>query len=327
MKIERLTDRSIQVELSVPEMEKRSLNIFKLNVDAPAYKKLVDDMVSYAEIELGLTINAVKVDSFVTDNDSKIRFVLESIDSEDVPAVGGEDRGVSVSGNPDQKKGNKEQNLSYSPVFSRVGGKPLEAASGNEAGAPGGGGFDLAAELMRRMMIDGFLFMQASALKEAQEKGESGSDFKNDFLAGLRRLTDDESDEQDDADNERGDAPRDSVSAVFEARRKIQFGENYEENGGEGIVAFPSYDDLYRFLKGNSGLDNSRSKLFEYAGVFYLLMTAGKKNAYRLTALDSLAAEYRGVCVPSSIVLPILEEYGEVVFERGAIRKIRESLG
>ena len=325
MKIEKLSNNSIQIDLSVDEMEKRSLSISKLNIDAPAYKELVQNMISYAEIELGYPISAVKVDSHVADDCSKISFVVESMRAEDIPAEGENVPQDQDSGNSGKKK-IKEQPRPLSPVFKRIRPRQNEASAGSDIPTqenPGGKGFDLTAELMRRMMIDSYLFIHASAMKAAMEKGESGVDGSE----LLKRLPD-ELNDTDTADTEdNSDQSRESLSKVFDMRRKMQFGEEYEENGGTGVIAFASYDDLYAFLKGNSGLENCRSKLYEYNGVFYLQILAGKKSVFRLNAIDSLAAEYRGVCVPDSLVLPILEEYAEVVFERSAMKKIRESLG
>lgn len=323
MKIEKLTDNSIQIDLSVDEMEKRSLNISKLNIDAPAYKELVQNMISYAEIELGYPISAVKVDSHVADDCSRISFVVESMRAEDIPAEGETVSQDKDAGNGGQKK-IKEQSRPLSPVFKRIKPRQNEASAGSDIPSQdnaGGKGFDLTAELMRRMMIDSYLFIHASAMKAAMEKGEPAVD------ADILKKLPDELNDIDTADNEETDQSRESLSKVFDIRRKMQFGEEYEENGGTGIIAFASYDDLYAFLKGNSGLENCRSKLYEYNGVFYLQILAGKKSVFRLTALDSLAAEYRGVCVPDALTLPILEEYAEVVFERNAMKKIRESLG
>ena len=327
MKIEKLTDNSIRIELSGPEMEKRSLNIDKLNVDAPAYKKLMEDMLSYAEIELGFSIEAVKVNSYTADNNSKISFVLESIAAEDIPKET-ENAGGGASSFSWKNRKNKEPAPQLSPVFSRTGKKAQDSASG-EASSGSPGGIDLAAEFMRRMMIDGYLFMQASAMKDAQEKNNGGSDRKSDFLVGLRGIEANEDGfvDPDVDEDEGGESARTGAAAIFDTRRKFQFGDDYEENGGTGLVAFASYNDLYAFLKSNQELEFYRSKLYEYGGVFYLHVFVGKKHTYKLDAIDSLAAEYRGVCMPVSMALPILEEYGEVVFDKSAMKKIRESLG
>ncbi len=333
LKIVKLTENSIQVELSEPEMEKRSLNIGKLNEDAPAYKKLVEDMVSYAEIELGAPIGAYKVYSTVADNNSKISFVLESVSPDEIPVDQNSDF-VKTQIIKETNKKKKEPVPSFTPAYGRNGGRSSDSASG-EANSAAGSGPDIAAEFLRRMMIDGLLLMKSAILKETQNKNtdknydrSDGFDQSGDLVSGIRKLSEgSEPDNGSDAENDAPDALHDGVAGIFDTRRRLQFGDNYEEEGGIGLIAFASYNDLYRFLKANSGLDSYRSKLFEYCGVFYLQMFVGKKHTFRLTAIDTLAPEYRGVCIPASIALPILEEYGEVVFDKSAIKKIRESLG
>ena len=39
MKVEKLNDNSVQIEFSGTEMVQRAINVRRLNIDAPAYKK------------------------------------------------------------------------------------------------------------------------------------------------------------------------------------------------------------------------------------------------------------------------------------------------
>ncbi len=292
MKIEKLTDHSVKIEFSIPEMEKRSLNVNKLNVDAPAYKKLVEDMVSFAEIELGCKIGSASVQYKLSDKEPVICFIVESVIS------------------------NKNGAAGYNaPDNIRNGSQ--EAQESPKQGLPGGNSIDLAAEFLGRVMMDSFLTFQALA-----SKSRSGLDLDSSGEPELPGAPDLEEDQ-----GEGGPGKEQmSISAALEMRRKVLFGEGYRTEGGTGVVAFPTYNDLYGFVKSNCP-ENTRSRLFEYRDVFYLVVFAGKKGAKKLVALDSLAGEYRGVVVPSEAAMMILAEYGETVFEKDAIRRVRESLG
>ena len=234
MKIEKLNENSIQIELSVDEMEKRSLSISSLNTDDPAYKELVQNMISYAEIELGHPVSAVTVNSQVNADRRGISFLIESMQPDDVPddsITVPQDAGPADFG----RKKTKEQARHLSPVYKRVRPRQTETATESEIPSqdnPGGKGFDLTAELMRRMMIDSYLFIHASAMKAAMEKGESGAENGDDILSGPKNFQDEQGFSGTEESDDNTDQNRESLSKVFEMRRKIQFGDDYEETGG-----------------------------------------------------------------------------------------------
>ncbi len=290
MKIEKLTDNSVKIEFSIPEMEKRSLNVDKLNVDAPAYKKLVADMVSFAEIELGCKIGSASVQYNISETEPKISFVIENV----INGKNAVNYNSADNSKPAVQDNGDRQNTSLK-------------------------GMDLAAEFIGRMMLDSFMAFQAVASKGRSALGDNASD-DQDIRDGEEIF------DQGTGDEEGAKREPLSISEALEMRRCMLFGDDYKTAGGIGVIAFPSYGDLYAFLKGNS-FDNYRSKLIEYREVLYLIVFAGKTGAKRLAMLDSLAGEYRGVAVPSDSAAMILAEYGEPVFEKDAIKKVRESLG
>lgn len=300
MKIEKLSDNSVQIELSLPEMEKRSLSIGKLNVDAPAYKKLVKDMVSLAEIELGFSISQVKVDTYIPENKDQIRFVLENIQTD-------------------------EKTQPFAPVT--VGDVPgngagiMSAEAGNANQNPNPGA-DLTAEILKRLMAEGIARLKSAGRSDAPGNDTSIRELreKTGLKKGAAHTDEDAPGEQEDARERR------SIGSVLELRRRAFYGEDYRENGGTAVIAFASYNDLYAFLSQNS-FENYRSDLYEYRGVFYLTVSVGKSNVQRLIAFDSLAGEYRGVIIPAAFSVPVLDEYGQLIFCKDAVKKVRASLG
>ncbi len=321
MKVEKLNDNSVQIEFSGTEMAQRAINVRRLNIDAPAYKKLMRDLISHAEIELGASIGTVRVNTYQPDDPAGLGFVLENITSagnNDKSAVDAPGRRTESAELPKAKK----DSAPLAGVPQKNAAKPAEMNASGEAtpanGAPANGA-DLAEALMRKIMFDGLMSLQAAVsgaqnARRGRNRGERNPQESEEEVAGIPG-TDQGADEPD------------TLADTLGYRRQMLFGENYKTEGGVAVAAFAVYDELYDYFREHRGFGTLRSALYEYRDIFYVVLEAGPEQSAKLELLDDTAGEFRGALVPGLSALTLLNEYGTVIFAKGAVRKIRASLG
>ncbi|MBO5077558.1 MAG: adaptor protein MecA [Clostridia bacterium] len=321
MKVEKLNENSVQIEFSAAEIAQRAINVRRLTIDAPAYKKLLRDLISHAEIELGASIGAVRVNTYQPDDPAGLGFVLENITS-----AGGTEAGVN---DPPGRRTEtaeapklKKDSAPLAGVPQKSAAKPAELTASGEAqpaNSANAAGIDLAEALMRKIMFDGLMSIQAAAAgaqnaRRARGRGERQSESVDDDIA-LPPL-----------ESNAGDEP-DSLADTLDYRRQMLFGEDYKTQGGVAVVAFAIYDELYEYFREHRGFGTVKSALYEYRDIFYAVLEAGPEQADKLELLDNTAGEFRGALVPGRSSLTVLKEYATVIFAKNAVRKIRASLG
>jgi negative regulator of genetic competence, sporulation and motility len=321
MKVEKLNENSVQIEFSAAEIAQRAINVRRLNIDAPAYKKLLRDLISHAEIELGASIGAVRVNTYQPDDPAGLGFVLENITS-----AGGAEAGVNdASGRraePAEAPKTKKDSAPLAGVPQKSAAKPAELSASGEvqpANGTSAAGMDLAEALMRKIMFDGLMSIQAAAAgaqnaRKVRGRGERPQESVDDDIALSL------------PESNAGDEP-DSLADTLDYRRQMLFGEDYKTQGGVAVVAFAIYDELYGYFREHRGFGSIKSALYEYRDIFYAVLEAGPEQADKLELLDSTAGEFRGALVPGRSSLTVLREYGTVIFAKNAVRKIRASLG
>ncbi|MBR5279537.1 MAG: adaptor protein MecA [Clostridia bacterium] len=96
---------------------------------------------------------------------------------------------------------------------------------------------------------------------------------------------------------------------------------------GLGLVCFKDYNEMYSFFKANPSFVGIPSTLYTLEDGFYLLVRVSKRVNTLVSRLEVRLADYNATVVPAEVFLPMLAEYGSVMFKKGAIKKIVASLG
>ena len=101
----------------------------------------------------------------------------------------------------------------------------------------------------------------------------------------------------------------------------------FPDEQGLGVVCFKSYNEMYDFFKVNPSFGVIPSTLYTLEDSFYLIVRASRRHGAMLSRLEVRLADYNATLLPAEVFLPMLEEYGSVLFKKGAIKKIAASLG
>ena len=101
----------------------------------------------------------------------------------------------------------------------------------------------------------------------------------------------------------------------------------FPDEQGLGMICFKEYNEMYDFMKANPSFATIPSTLYTLEDNFYLLVRASKRVATLIARLEVRLADSNATIVPAEVFLPMLEEYGSVMFKKGAIKKIVASLG
>lgn len=100
----------------------------------------------------------------------------------------------------------------------------------------------------------------------------------------------------------------------------------FPDEQGLGVICFKNYNEMYDFFKANPSFSGIPSSLYTLEDGFYLIVRASKRVAALVDRLEVRLADYNANLLPAHVFLPMLEEYGTVMFKKGAIKKIVASL-
>lgn len=101
----------------------------------------------------------------------------------------------------------------------------------------------------------------------------------------------------------------------------------FPDQEGNGVVCFRDYNEMYGFFKANPSFAVLSAALYMLEGAFYLVVHDSGRRGALLSRLEVRLADYNTILLPADVFMPMLEEYGTVVFKKGAIKKIIASLG
>lgn len=101
----------------------------------------------------------------------------------------------------------------------------------------------------------------------------------------------------------------------------------FPDEYGFGVVCFKNYNEMYDFFRANPSFGAIPSTLYTLEDCFYLLVRASKRVATLVSRMEVRLSDYDATLLPAEVFLPMLEEYGTVIFKKGAIKKIVASLG
>lgn len=101
----------------------------------------------------------------------------------------------------------------------------------------------------------------------------------------------------------------------------------FPDEQGLGVICFKDYNEMYGFFKANPSFGVIPSTLYTLEDGFYLLVRASRRVATLVSRLEVRLSDYNATLLPAEVFLPMLEEYGSVMFKKGAIKKIVASLG
>ncbi len=124
--------------------------------------------------------------------------------------------------------------------------------------------------------------------------------------------------EGEDASGELSDAP-----VIRLTPEQVSFPDEH----GNGLVCFRDYNEMYRFFRTNPSFRVIPSALYMLEGAFYLWVHDSGRRGAMLSRLEVRLADYNTVLLPADVFMPMLQEYGTVVFKKAAIKKIMASLG
>ena len=308
MNVEKLSDFSVKIGVSGADLKRRSINMHKINMDSPACKKLLQEIVQHAEVELDTSISAARINMEVVEGpDEHLEFIVSDLSSEDLSSQTGLENWSGKD--PEIRKNLRTQPPAGVPQFILSRKNPQSAES--EAQPPEGGGpGNIAEAILRRIMLDGLM---SSILKGHGQQNERGG--------GMQPQDQDEALSEDELRQN-----TESVPELIDNRRKEIFGENYEEKGGIAVAAFPDYNTLYAFVREYGFGRKVKSRLYEYAGAFYLVLEIPAGAPEEFYSIDNCVPEYRGMLLPAAVALPVLTEHGKLIFAKRADAKIRESM-
>ncbi len=339
MIVEKLADNTVRIRLTAEELERRSLSIEaidKLTAETydPAYGALVKTVVSLAELELGMTLGRISISREIDRETNAVSFTVEGVDAgpafdpdpqyadtralTDAPQVPGQ------TGNENRRH---KKDLPLAGVGQKNPQKMQEDVAQGEVRIPSGSaaatiGSAIAEALFKKLMIDG-LMNAAKNIGRGRRPDQPKQNLAPDEPDASDFPFDDDQEQDSDAGRQGG---RETLENALQYRREMLFGDSYERNGGTAVVSFGLYDELYDFVKNHPFLGKMRSSLYELRSVFYLVLEASRANAGLLTDIEAIAAEYKGILVPSRVTLPVLKEYGTKYFGASAVRLISASL-
>ncbi|MBP3392011.1 MAG: adaptor protein MecA [Clostridia bacterium] len=101
----------------------------------------------------------------------------------------------------------------------------------------------------------------------------------------------------------------------------------FPDEQGLGVVCFNDYNEMYGFFKANPSFAGIPSTLYTLEDRFYLIVRASRRVASLVARLEVRLSDYDATVLPAEVFLPMLEEYGSVMFKKGAIKKVVASLG
>ncbi len=101
----------------------------------------------------------------------------------------------------------------------------------------------------------------------------------------------------------------------------------FPDEQGLGVVCFNDYNEMYGFFKANPSFAGIPSTLYTLEDRFYLIVRASRRVASLVARLEVRLSDYDATVLPAEVFLPMLEEYGSVMFRKGAIKKVVASLG
>ena len=102
---------------------------------------------------------------------------------------------------------------------------------------------------------------------------------------------------------------------------------SFPNEQGLGVICFKDYNELYGFFKANPSFAGIPSALYTLEDRFYLIVRASRRVASLVARLEVRLSDYDATVLPAEVFLPMLEEYGSVMFKKGAIKKVVASLG
>ena len=180
-----------------------------------------------------------------------------------------------------------------------------------------------------------------SEMASEQYPVDGGYSMIESFLAGLRKSFDNlpadlPIDRQAPAEEERQDnylkqlppiaqpvyptqtyASADEIAHVSKERETIY--DHYD------ILCFEDFDELVEFCKSFRSSVKTASALYSYNEGYFLLLRLTKGSLSYVNKLENRALEFNGIFVPAEVILPILQEHGEPLLKRAAIKTLAEN--
>lgn len=95
---------------------------------------------------------------------------------------------------------------------------------------------------------------------------------------------------------------------------------------GNGVIYFRDYNEMYGFFKHNPSFAGLPSALYMLEDAFYLVVHDSGKRGALMARLEVRLADYNATLLPADVFIPMLKEYGTVMFKKAAIKKVMTSL-
>ncbi|MBE7058190.1 MAG: adaptor protein MecA [Ruminococcaceae bacterium] len=282
MRIERISQNTVNVYISHNDLAARNLSFSALNEDSPDYTKLVWDAIDHANIEFGREFDdrQLKVVNKYDSDGCLILTISHNADDNDSEPLYYEEE------NPVLEHFDKILNAAADSMRKELGMKPNNKETQSED-----------TKSFRNF------FQKINRETESAKKPSINAEPKNEIS------------EEKPAYNANSDAKAPEIKEPAEERNNPLLPD-------WDIIVFPVFTDMVEFFSKNQNFKRIASSLYGYRGAYYLLIKPNSKNIRSVEKLEALVVDYNATYLPAESFLPLLIERGQVLMETGAISKI-----
>ena len=292
MRIERVSQNTVNVYISHNDLAARNLSFSVLDENSPEYTKLVWDAIDHANIEFGREFDdrQLKVVNKYDSEGCLILTISHNADENDPEPLYYEEE------NPVLEHFDKILNAAADSMRKELGIKPNNKNSQSDESSNQNSN-ETDARAFRNF------FQKINHETDPYKKHKVNAEHKND-------LPEERLGEQipQEAKNPEAQAPAEE--------RKNPLLPDWD------IIVFPVFTDMVEFFAKNQNFKRIASSLYGYRGAYYLLIKPNSKNIRSVEKLEALVVDYNATYLPAESFLPLLIERGQVLMETGAISKI-----
>lgn len=292
MRIERVSQNTVNVYISHNDLAARNLSFSTLNEDSADYTKLVWDAIDHANIEFGREFDdrQLKVINKYDSDGCLILTISHNAEDNDAEPLYYEEE------NPVLEHFDKILNAAADSMRKELGMKPNKKTHSEETT-----NIQNTNETDARAFRN--FFQKINRETEAHKKPQINPDSKNEIP------------EEKLAENVVPDIKAQEAKDPIEERKNPLLPD-------WDIIVFPVFTDMVEFFSKNQNFKKIASSLYGYRGAYYLLIKPNSKNVRSVEKLEALVVDYNATYLPAESFLPLLIERGQVLMETGAISKI-----
>lgn len=292
MRIERVSQNTVNVYISHSDLAARNLSFSALNEDSSDYTKLVWDAIDHANIEFGREFDdrQLKVVNKYDSDGCLILTISHNADDNDAEPLYYEEE------NPVLEHFDKILNAAADSMRKELGMKPNKKLQDKET-------VNIQNPNEADTKVFRNFFQKINRETEAHKKPNINTEPKS------------ENPEEKFTENPSHETKAQETQEPVEERKNPLLPD-------WDIIVFPVFTDMVEFFSKNQNFKRIASSLYGYRGAYYLLIKPNSKNIRSVEKLEALVVDYNATYLPAESFLPLLIERGQVLMETGAISKI-----